>query len=60
VPNNASIVDSDKCNGEGISTSQGIHQVSFVWLSKGCGVDRVNREVIFSLFSTYGVHGIPT
>ena len=41
-----------------LSASQGIHQVSFVWLSEGCGVDRVNRQVIFRFFSTYGVHGI--
>jgi hypothetical protein len=52
------MVHSDKRNGEGLGTSEGIHQVCFVWLSEGGGVDRVNRGVIFRLFSTYGVHGM--
>jgi hypothetical protein len=48
----------DKCYGECLGTAEGIHQVCFVWLSEGSGVDRVNGSVIFSLFSTYGGHGM--
>jgi hypothetical protein len=58
VPDNTRILDSDKRNGECLGTSEGIHQVCFVRLSEGSGVDRVNRGVICRLFSTYGVHGM--